>query len=218
MDINLFPCDGRVRVKICGVRTPAQAEALTAMGVHAIGFNFWPGSKRYLAPGDAGWLDALGESVIRVGVFVNEAPDSIRRLLDRGRIDWAQLHGDETPEAVGALQREGYRVYRALRVRDASSLDLVAAYEGPILLDAYVPAEYGGSGATMDWALGAEAVRRFPGRSIVLAGGLHPDNVARAVAEVGPAAVDVASGVESAPGEKDLALCRRFVEEAGCGG
>jgi phosphoribosylanthranilate isomerase len=98
-------------------------------------------------------------------------------------------------------------------VRDRSTLEAAAAFASPtLLLDAYAPDEYGGSGETMDWALGAEAVRRWPDRQIVLAGGLVPENVAAAVRQVHPAAVDVASGVESAPGRKDPAKVRAFIE------
>jgi phosphoribosylanthranilate isomerase len=106
-------------------------------------------------------------------------------------------------------------VFKAMGVRDRDMLLSAEIYPTPtLLLDAYAPTEYGGSGETMDWALGTEAVRRWPGRQIILAGGLHPDNVAEAIRQVGPAGVDVASGVESAPGVKDLDKVRAFLDAA----
>ena len=106
-------------------------------------------------------------------------------------------------------------MFKALGIRDAAMLEAAAEFPGEtLLLDAYAPVEYGGSGDTMDWSLGAKAVQDWPDRQIVLAGGLTPGNVAAAVKQVRPAAVDVASGVESSPGVKDLDLVRRFVEKA----
>ena len=130
-------------------------------------------------------------------------------------IDWIQLHGDETPDRVRSLTQQGLPVFKALGVRDRSSLKAAAAHDSPtLLLDAYAPNEYGGSGATMDWALGAAAVQEWPDRQIVLAGGLTPENVAEAIRQVRPAAVDVASGVEISPGRKSLELVRAFIEAA----
>ncbi|HRQ89448.1 MAG TPA: phosphoribosylanthranilate isomerase, partial [Bacteroidia bacterium] len=133
-----------------------------------------------------------------------------------GVIDWLQLHGDETPDRVESLTQQGLPVFKALGVRDRAMLDAAGAYASPtLLLDAYAPGAYGGSGETMDWALGTESVRRWPDRQIVLAGGLTPGNVAEAIRQVRPAAVDVASGVESAPGRKDIGAVRAFIEAVG---
>lgn len=207
------PWEG-VRTKICGIRSLQQAEDIVDLGVDALGINFWPKSKRYLDPADAGWLKDLGTKVLRIGVFVNADESEIRNLLESDLIDWAQLHGDESPEFVKALQDEGLQVFKALGVKDRESLAKAERFDGPLLLDAYAPTEYGGSGEKMDWALGAEAVQRFPNREVVLAGGLKPDNVAAAIRQVGPTAVDVASGVEDSPGVKNLELCREFIEAA----
>lgn len=200
-----------MRSKICGITTSDQAIAIADLGVDAIGINFWPGSKRFVDPEKVGWLRELGDRVIRIGVFVNESPDTICQLIDSSLIDWAQLHGDETPEELIQLQKER-KVFKALGIKDRSSLDKVNRYDGPLLIDAYAPVDYGGTGETMDWMLGKEATSLNPDREIILAGGLTPANVEQAIAQVGPTAVDVASGVEVQPGIKDLELCRQFIE------
>lgn len=213
----LFPSDpGRVAVKICGVTRGDEAAAIVAAGADALGINYWPGSKRFVPLAETiSWLRDLVGAVRRVAVTVNADDAALREMIESGAVDWIQLHGDESPERVESLAREGLPVFKALALRDRSSLERVAAFSSPtLLLDAYAPGAYGGSGATMDWALGAEAVTRFPDRQVVLAGGLGPDNLAGAIAQVRPAAVDVASGVESSPGRKDLAKVRDFLAAA----
>ncbi len=214
MENFIFPRSTVVRAKICGITTEQQSRDIINLGVDALGFNFWPGSKRYLDPAGAEWLRDLAGLTLRIGVFVNAEKSIICDLLERNLIDWAQLHGDETPEFVDQLQQENWHVFKALGVKDRESLENAARYSGPLLLDAHAPTLYGGSGTTMDWALGAEAVQEFPYRDVILAGGLHPGNLAAAITQVHPAGVDVASGVESSPGVKDLALCEAFVREA----
>jgi len=214
---TLFPPElGRVAVKVCGITTGADATAVAEAGADAIGINFWPGSKRFVERDAARpWLRELEGALPRVAVTVNAADDELRRLLDSGVVDWLQLHGDEPVNRVESLTQQGWPVFKAAGVRDRATLESLAAYPCPtLLLDAWAPTTYGGTGETMDWALGAEAVELWPDRQIVLAGGLTPDNVAAAVAQVRPAGVDVASGVESAPGAKDIARVRAFVEEA----
>lgn len=213
----LFPPDlGRVAVKICGITRGDEAHAIVAAGADALGINFWPKSRRYIALDEASpWLRELVGTVPRVAVTVNATDDELRALHDSGVIDWIQLHGDETPERVELLILQGLPVFKALGVRDRAMLDTAAAFASPtLLLDAYAPNEYGGSGETMDWALGAEAVRLWPDRQILLAGGLTPENVTEAVHQVRPAAVDVASGVESSHGRKDLEKVRCFLQHA----
>jgi phosphoribosylanthranilate isomerase len=213
----LFPQDpGRVAVKICGITRADEAIAIVEAGADALGINFWPKSKRFIALEEARpWLQDLSGTVPRVAVTVNADDDELRRLHESGVIDWIQLHGDETPNRVRSLTQQGLPVFKALGVRDKSSLEAAAAHDSPtLLLDAYAPNEYGGSGATMDWALGATAVQEWPDRQIVLAGGLTPENVADAIRQVRPAAVDVASGVESSPGRKDIEMVRAFIEAA----
>ena len=207
---------GRVAVKICGIRTGAQAEAIIAAGADALGINFYPKSKRFIALDEAlPWLNEIGNLVPRVAVTVNATDDELERIADSGGIDWIQLHGNETPDRLTSLIQQGFPVFRALGVKNKAMLESAATYPGTtLLLDAYAPTEYGGSGETMDWTLGAQAVQQWPDRQIILAGGLVPDNVARAVKQVQPAGVDVASGIESEPGIKDLGLVRAFIEAA----
>lgn len=211
----LFPPDlDRVAVKICGITRGDEAHAIVEAGADALGINFWPRSKRFIALAEASpWLRELAGTVPRVAVTVNATDDELRALHESGVIDWIQLHGDETPERVRSLTQQGLPVFKALGVKDRAMLETAADFASPtLLLDAYAPNEYGGSGETMDWALGADAMKRWPERQIVLAGGLTQENVADAVRQVRPAGVDVASGVESAPGRKDLAKVRAFLE------
>lgn len=213
----LFPPDlGRVAVKICGITRADEASAIVGAGADALGINFWPGSKRFIALDEARhWLRDLAGTVPRVAVSVNASDDELRRLFDSGVIDWIQLHGDETPDRVRSLTKESLPVFKALGVRDAAMLETAALFDSPtLLLDAYAPGVYGGSGETLDWALGTDAVRRWPDRQIVLAGGLTPANVAAAIRQVRPAGVDIASGVETSPGRKDLGLVRALIETA----
>ena len=211
----LFPPDpGRVAVKICGVTRGDEAAAIIAEGADAIGINFWPGSRRFLPLAEASsWLRDLAGTVPRVAVTVNASDEELQRLHDSGVIDWIQLHGDESPDRVTSLIEQGLPVFKAMGLRDASMLETAAAFASPtLLLDAYAPGSYGGSGEVGDWGLARAAVIRWPDRQIVLAGGLTPETLVRAVRQVHPAAVDVASGVESSPGRKDLGKVRAFIE------
>jgi phosphoribosylanthranilate isomerase len=209
----------RVKAKICGITNAADAQEIVSLGADAIGINFWPKSKRYVAVSDAvEWLVELAGEITRVGVFVNATEDELEKAFSEGCLDALQLHGDESPAFVDELLAQGMPVFKALGGKDVGVLAEVRAYSGysdAILLDAYAPTEYGGTGETMDWALGRMVVDAEPTRRVVLAGGLVPENVAAAIAQVGPFAVDVASGVESGPGIKDLAKVRDFLAEVG---
>jgi len=197
------------RVKICGVTRAEDALLAVRHGADAIGFNFWPRSKRYVAPEVARRIVArLPPLVVTVGVFVDPSLEEIRAAVDASRVGVVQLHGDEPPALCAAI---GLPVLKAIRVKDAHSLAALASFEvAGFLLDSATPG-YGGSGETFDWKLAAEAAQAVP---VVLAGGLTPENVAAAVQAVRPFAVDVASGVESAPGVKDEEKVRRFIERA----
>jgi phosphoribosylanthranilate isomerase len=197
------------RVKICGITRLEDALAAAQAGADALGFNFWPKSKRYLEPRAAAEIIALlPPFVATVGVFVDPTRDEALRAAEASGVQWLQLHGDESPEFCAALPLP---VLKAVRVRHRASLDALDEYDvAGFLLDADSTG-YGGSGATFDWDLAAEAARRAP---IVLAGGLRPENVADAVRKVRPWGVDVASGVESAPGVKDHEKTARFIREA----
>lgn len=217
MTDRLFPTDlGRSAVKICGITTGAQAEAIIDLGADALGINFWPKSKRYIDLEEAlPWLLELAGTVPRVAVTVNATDDELVAIHESGGIDFIQLHGDESPKRVRSLTQQGLPVFKAMGVKDREMLGSASAFDSPtLLLDAYAPVEYGGSGETMDWALGSEAVKQWPDRQIILAGGLKPGNVAEAIQQVRPAGVDVASGVETSPGIKDLDLVKAFIEAA----
>jgi phosphoribosylanthranilate isomerase len=204
--------DGRPKVKICGITTAEDARAVVAAGADAIGINFWPKSKRYIAMESArAWLPDV--EVARVGVFVNATLGEITAIVESALVDYAQLHGDETPEFAQALADRGIPFIKALGVKDESSLAGLRDFPtAAILLDAYCPGEYGGVGETFDWALARQVVEGNPDKHIVLAGGLNPDNVRQAVQAVAPFALDIASGVELSPGLKDMVKVRQVVE------
>jgi phosphoribosylanthranilate isomerase len=197
------------KIKICGITRLEDALAAARLGADALGFNFWPRSKRYVAPVEARKIvRRLPSFVTPVGVFVDPSRDEVLGAVDASGVAVAQLHGDEPPELCISLPLP---VLKAIRVADRHSLAALVSYEVQgFLLDAPTPG-YGGSGEIFDWALAAEVARELP---IVLAGGLGPDNIAEAVRAVRPWAVDVASGVERAPGVKDHDRMRLFVERA----
>ena len=209
----------RIRVKICGITHPSDAEVAVALGADALGLNFYPASPRCLDPRrDAGWLRALGGVVPRVAVLVNAARGEIDRLLGENLVDSVQLHGDEDAEFCRSLAEAGVPFAKALRVRGPESLRAAGTFHTPwIVLDAYDPKAYGGTGHTIDWTLAARCVRdgEANGRRTVLSGGLNPGNVAAAVRCVRPFAVDVASGVEKTDDRrrKDVARMQAFFSE-----
>ena len=199
-----------LQVKIGGRTSVDDAARCIELGAGAIGLNFWPGSPRSTDLDTArAIVDSLGDRAQMVGVFVDFELRRVQAILERTGIRWAQLHGEEPPEFVNALLP---CAYKALGVEDGSVIDQARGYPGEqLLLDASVPGLRGGTGRTFDWAIAAEVAKE---RKLTLAGGLTPDNVAEAVLAVRPFRVDVASGVESAPGRKDPRLVERFIETA----
>lgn len=199
-------------VKICGITRPADAAEAVRVGADLIGLNFWPHSKRFLeverAVEVADAARAAGEVTV-VGVFVNQHAALIEDIAARVGLDLVQLHGDETPDDCERFQG---RYIKALALRSMEELARLDDYDCDVVLLDTPSAGYGGSGRTGDWLLARAAVDR--GRAILLAGGLTPDNVADAVRAVAPWGVDVAGGVERAPGEKDHDAVRRFVAAA----
>ena len=197
------------RVKICGVTRLEDALQAARLGADALGFNFWPGSKRFVPPAAArAIVDRLPPFVTPVGVFVNQPEEAIRRAAGESGVRLLQLHGDEPPALCARLPLP---VVKAVRVAAPLALDALAAYRvAAFLLDA-PSAGFGGSGAAFDWSLAEGVAGLGP---VILAGGLDPENVAAAVRRVRPYAVDVASGVESAPGVKVVAWMARFIAAA----
>lgn len=203
------------RIKVCGVTLADDAARVAAAGVDYVGLNFWSRSKRCLALERAALVAAAvrgaGPALI-VGVFVDASPDDIAAVLAVVSLDAIQLHGDETSEQVVAISRvAGRELWKALPVSTADDVERLEQWPvEAIVLDAPSP-QRGGSGAQFDWALAQHARRRHPARKLMLAGGLRPDNVGAAIHAVQPWAVDVASGVEAAPGVKDAAALAAFV-------
>lgn len=207
-------------VKICGIRRLEDALAAVGAGADMLGFNFYPRSPRYVDPALCRRLvldlrDAGASMPVLVGVFVNAPAAEVGAILDQCGLDLAQLHGDEPPEALAALAG---RAFKAIRSRSAGEAAIQArAYRPPqpvspdLLLDASAPGVYGGSGLAADWGVAAGLAREA---RVLLAGGLHPGNVGEAVAAAHPWGVDVASGVESAPGVKDASKMADFVRNA----
>ncbi len=196
-------------VKICGIASAADAAAVARCGPDALGFVFWPGSKRCVrAEQVAAWGRDLPAGMVKVGVFVDAPPDEVRRVVATAGLDVAQLHGAERPED---FSRAGLRLWRAFGLRSADDPVPAGWSVDAFLIDTYSAQSPGGTGRVGDWAAGRAFVRRCP-RPVLLAGGLHPANVKDAVAAVGPWGVDVSSGVEAAPGRKDLAKVRDFIE------
>ena len=196
-------------VKICGVTTLDDALACVDAGADAVGFNFWPRSRRHIGVEAAAVIARrLPPNVRTVGVFVDPSEADVDRAFASGAIDLAQLHGDETPDFCG---RFAGRYIKALRLVDAASLERMAQYPCDlVLVDADSPG-YGGSGQRADVALATQAAAA---RRVILAGGLTPENVADAVAAVRPYGVDVAGGVEREPGVKDWMKVAAFVQAA----
>lgn len=202
------------QIKICGVREPDDI-GLGVGDAHFIGLNFWPRSKRHapLAAARAVAAAVRADSAARlVGLFVNQPAHEIALVHDAVALDVIQLHGDETPDDVALVARTtGLPVWKAIAVGSAADLDDLERWPADALLLDAPSAGRGGAGVTFDWALAALARTRYPARRFVLAGGLTPDNVGAAIAATAPWAVDVASGVEHAPGRKDPAKVRAFV-------
>lgn len=199
-----------VRVKICGITRLEDALAAAEAGADALGFNLWPGSRRHVDPEAAREIvGRLPPFVTPVGVFVNQPPTEVLHLAALARVTVVQLHGDEEPrECAGHVMP----VIKAFRVAGPADLEEIPRYHraAAVLLDGKGEG-FGGTGRGFDWAL----ARSVPGgKPVILAGGLTPENVAEAVRAVRPWAVDVASGVESAPGVKDRERMARFVRAA----
>jgi phosphoribosylanthranilate isomerase len=207
-----------LRVKICGVTTPADVAACAAAGADAVGVNFHPGSKRYVDPRQSQpLLQSIPPLLAAVGVFVGLPFRQMTAFAYQLGLRGIQCHGGTLPTE----DRFPFSLIAAFRVRDQQSLAEIDAYlercravgrlPDALLLDSYVDGQEGGTGTVAPWELIAAYQ---PGVSIILAGGLTPDNVADAIRTVRPAGVDVASGVESAPGRKDPDKVRAFVANA----
>jgi phosphoribosylanthranilate isomerase len=188
-----------VKVKICGITNYADAAAAMDMGADLLGFNFYPKSPRYLTgEAAAAIISKLPAIVDTVGVFVNASFDEIRGIIDLCQLDWVQLHGDESPDFCRSLNSVGVKTMKALRVKDQSDItNAEDFYTDAILLDAFHPEKYGGTGLTFNWNIVGHI-----GKRVFLAGGINPDNAVEAV-KLGVYGIDVCSGIEAEPGKKD---------------
>jgi len=202
------------KVKICGITNVEDAAAAVEAGADALGFVLYRKSPRYIEPALARQIImSLPPLVIPVGVFVDEDQQVVRDLMDSCGLALAQLHGNESAIYCKEL---GRTVLKALRVKDRSTFLALAEFRGRagvrgFILDAFSDEAYGGTGQVIDWQLAAEAAKVA---SILLAGGLTPDNVEKAIQVVQPYGVDVSSGVERAPGKKDHEKMRAFIQTA----
>ncbi len=197
------------KIKICGIKTVDDARAAMDAGADMLGFNFYPKSPRYLEVGTCRDLMSVMRKyghITYVGVFVNASTEEVRATMETCGLNLAQLHGDETLEMVQSLYGKAFKAFRGI----PQNINGFAREEAPALLvDASVKGAYGGTGITADWRSAAELAKHYP---LLLAGGLTPENVAEAVRQVRPWGVDVASGVEAAPGVKDAGKLKAFVK------
>ena len=206
-----LPNPVRTRVKICGITRLEDGLAAAAAGADALGFNFYEKSPRVIDAAQAqAFHAALPAFVARVGLFVNANADFVKTVLAAVPLDLLQFHGDESANYCESFARP---YLKALRMKPG--LDLAAAAREfasaqGILVDAWHEGQFGGTGNSFDWSLLGTAVRS---ERLILAGGLHPGNVAEAIRQVRPWAVDVSSGVESAPGIKDKGKIEQFISE-----
>jgi phosphoribosylanthranilate isomerase len=230
-----------IHIKICGITNIEDARVAIEAGADLLGFILYPQSPRYITPEKMHEIirelrdqppispnlpksppsPKISNFPALVGVFVHEPITRIQAILDQTGLDYAQLHSDETPETLAQLQG---RAFKALRPTDeATALVEAARYAGlgpsggpALMIDAYDPHAYGGTGKQADWRAAAAVVRRH--RGLLLAGGLTPANVAEAIRTVRPWGVDVGSGVEAAPGRKDHEKVRAFIGRAKAAG
>ncbi len=201
-----------IRIKFCGITSLDDAELAAGAGAWAIGLIFWPHSPRRCEPAAAAAIAAALKRRVEVaGVFVNATLDHVAELAEAAGFTMLQLHGDEGPAyCAEAARRTGCKVIKAVRVRSGADLQALSAFHTDYhLLDSYTAGVPGGSGETFAWEIARGHRARAP---VILSGGLNPDNVGEAIAAVRPSAVDVASGVERAPGAKDPEKIHAFAE------
>jgi phosphoribosylanthranilate isomerase len=195
------------KIKICGIKNITDAMAAMEAGADLIGFNFYPKSPRYIDVGicrDIMFVMRRYGHVQYVGVFVNAPAEQIVATMDTCGLALAQLHGDETLDMLNTLEGKAFKAFRG-----EVNPGLVVKGDPAFLIDAAVKDSYGGTGMKADWSTAAELAKQH---QFLLAGGLTPENVADALRQVKPWGVDVASGVESAPGKKDAAKMSAFVK------
>jgi len=205
-----------MRIKICGITQPEQGKVIATLGATALGFICVRASPRYVSPEQIqAVVEHLPENIDRIGVFVNTNVEEIYQTVTTCGLTGVQLHGDESPEFCHQLRFSlpNVEIIKALRVRSSQALvqaDAYTSWVDMLLLDAYHPQQLGGTGKTLDWSSLQQFQPRCPW---LLAGGLTPNNVLDALNQVQPNGIDLSSGVERAPGEKDLTKVAQLFEQ-----
>ena len=200
------------KVKICGITNLEDALLSAKFGADALGFNFYPQSPRYIeAEKVREIVEQLPNDILKVGVFVNESLDKIVEIAATAKLDAIQLHGEETPAFVREVKaKTNLEIIKAFRVSDKFKPEEVLNYEvDAVLLDAYSPREHGGTGENFDWEIAKKVQEIFP--KMYLAGGLSQDNIARAISDVRPFAIDACSCLENEKGKKDKVDLINFI-------
>ena len=207
-----------MRVKICGIKQPEQGKAIAIAGATALGFICVPNTPRYVTKQQIrAVVEQLPKQIDKIGVFANSSVEEICQIVEFAGLTGVQLHGDESPEFCHQLRSmlPDIEIIKALRIKNSQALEQVEIYFSSVdtlLLDAYNPQMLGGTGATLDW----KTLQQFqPGCPWLLAGGLTPDNVLDALKQVNPNGIDLSSGVERAPGDKDLGKVAKLFERLG---
>lgn len=202
-----------VEIKICGITNPDDARDAIECGADALGFNLFPGSKRFVELKSAAeWIRKLPHGVHKIAVMVNPTWNEAMNAARSDLFDCLQLHGDETPEFCRRLAQASIRFTKALAMIDESSVAQSTDFSTiSILLDSRSPQGFGGTGRAFPWSLARRFIKSHPEFRVTLAGGLTPENVRDAIAAVNPAGVDVTSGVEADFGRKDRCLVEAFI-------
>ena len=209
-----------MRVKICGITQPIQGKTIASLGATALGFICVPSSPRYVTPLQIkAVIEQLPQQTDKIGVFANSSKEEIAQTVAETGLTGVQLHGDESLEFCQQLRQSlpNVEIIKALRIRDADDLDKSLTYTkyiDTLLLDAYHPQQLGGTGKTLNW----DTLQQFsPDCPWFLAGGLTPQNILEALNKVSPNGIDLSSGVETAPGDKDLSKVSELFEKLGNG-
>jgi len=200
-----------VRVKICGITTAADARAALDLGANAVGLVFAESPRQVIIAEAAKVSKAVGPWISVVGVFVDEAPSRILKIARECGLSAAQLHGHEPAADMAGLK--GLKVIKAFHVDADYRAGILKSYAGAdaFLFDSKIAGQFGGTGRTFDWNL---LKKSSAGKPVIVSGGLHPGNAAKAVRFFKPYGVDVSSGVEKSPGKKDLKLMKEFIRNA----
>jgi phosphoribosylanthranilate isomerase len=202
-------------VKICGICSRKHLEQICALGPDAIGFVFWPDSKRYVRPEQAAqWLPSIPEGIKKVGVFVEPTADTVETIASACHLDVIQIHITSNDWKIDRPICQGLEIWLSPRMSDGVTTDILNVTDpepSVLLVDSFDPETIGGTGERSDWTHAA-TVKETLGKPLLLAGGLTPDNVAEAIQAVQPWGVDVSSGVEKEPGVKNIRKVKKFIK------